>query len=278
MPSLEENAETWKRHDWARRGEEWSEAWGGADAQFWGAIWPRVRPFLPAGTILEIAPGFGRWTHYLVHLCRRLILVDLEPSCIAACRERFARFDHVEYHVNDGRSLAMIGAGTIDFAFSFDSLVHAEIDVVRAYLEQLATLLTPEGVGFFHHSNLADFRDPHSGELPFENLHWRAATVSAAGVAAICSNTDLAVVAQEIVNWGGEPLNDCFSVFTRRGSPRERPLRVWENREFMAEASALRTRAEHYEPLTQTGSGSAALELAGRAWRGGWLRRLLGGR
>ena len=33
------------------------------DSQWFGLIFPRIHAFLPTGTILEIAPGFGRWTN-----------------------------------------------------------------------------------------------------------------------------------------------------------------------------------------------------------------------
>src|SRR6478672_13346534 len=53
------------KYDWREAGEEWSQPWGNSAAQWAGTIFPRIRECLPAGTTLEIAPGFGRWTHYL---------------------------------------------------------------------------------------------------------------------------------------------------------------------------------------------------------------------
>ena len=85
-----------------------------------------------AESMLEIAPGYGRWTAFLKDLCSRLPLVDLSPKCIEACRERFGESDDIAYHVNDGRSPAMIDEDSIDFAFSFDSLVHVELEVLES--------------------------------------------------------------------------------------------------------------------------------------------------
>src|SRR6266567_7931064 len=53
------------KYDWRDAGEEWSESWGTSAAQWSGAILPRIQGCLPTGTILEIGPGFGRWTNYL---------------------------------------------------------------------------------------------------------------------------------------------------------------------------------------------------------------------
>lgn len=124
---------------------------------WWSIVHPRIRAFLPAGRILEIAPGHGRATQYLLGSCARLTAVDLNASCVHACEQRFAGVEHLDLDVNDGRSLPMIGDASIDFAFSFDSLVQVDRDVVQSYLHQLARTLALAGVAFLHHSNAAAF-------------------------------------------------------------------------------------------------------------------------
>jgi ubiquinone/menaquinone biosynthesis C-methylase UbiE len=112
---------------------------------------------VPADTILEIAPGHGRWTAFLKNLCNRLIIVDLSEGCINKCRERFAESSHISYFVNDGKSLEMVTDGSVDFIFSFDSLVHAEDAVLKAYTAEFKKKLRPNGAGFIHHSNLGEY-------------------------------------------------------------------------------------------------------------------------
>jgi cyclopropane fatty-acyl-phospholipid synthase-like methyltransferase len=116
-----------------------------------GHALPRLHEFLPTGTLLEIAPGHGRWTDYLLDHCDRLIGVDLAEKCVEACRRRFADRPHATFHKNDGRSLGMVGDGEIDFAMSFDSLVHCEADVVESYVRELARTLSEHGAAFIHH-------------------------------------------------------------------------------------------------------------------------------
>src|SRR5687767_243949 len=129
MPSVEENLRVWKdRYNWEQGGEEWSASWGSAEAQWYGTVYPRIHSFVPAQRILEIAPGFGRWTQMLKGHCQQLTVVDLSERCIEACKRRFQADDHITYHVNDGKSLAMIPDNSIDFVFSFDLLVHVEED------------------------------------------------------------------------------------------------------------------------------------------------------
>lgn len=231
MPSLSENTSRWSdSYEWADAGEEWSRAWGGSEAQWFGSILPRLHAFVPAGTILEIAPGYGRWTRFLWPLCDRMVLVDLSERCIDACRERFGDEETIDYHVNDGRSLVMVADDSIDLAFSFDSLVHVDADVIESYVTQLRDKLTDDGVAFLHHSNFAALDEGT------ENRHWRSESVSGTMVCDLAERAELSVVSQERINWGAPELTDCFTVLTRPGSRWEGPTRIADNPSFMAEA------------------------------------------
>ncbi len=249
MASIDDNLRHWnEEYQWPQEADPWSQLWGGPSSQWFGTLLPRLRSFVPVQTILEIAPGFGRWTQFLRPLCAELILVDVSPKCIEACRQRFAAHRGIEYHVNDGRSLAMVPDRRVDLAFSFDSLVHVEADVLNEYLSQLARKLAPDGVAFIHHSNLAEFVDGESGRLVagIENPHWRALSVSAKMVQAACSSYGLSCVSQEIVNWGKE-LTDAITVVALQHSRWARECIVMRNPEFMREATYLASLAQLYD-------------------------------
>lgn len=253
MPTVEQNLALWgEQYDWSKRGDEWSSEWGGTESLWWGTVFPRIRNFVPTGAILEIAPGFGRCTQYLRNLCKHLTVVDLSERCIDACRERFAGNGQISYFVNDGRSLEMVPDGSVDFVFSFDSLVHADADVIRAYLQQLTTKLTPNGVGFIHHSNIGSYLLPlrrivpkpmaNRVYLPISrslNSYWRGEDMTAAKFDQFCSDVELQCISQEVINWGGKLLIDCFSVFTPKGSRWARPRQLMLNREFASETKRL---------------------------------------
>jgi len=261
MPTLEQNLQAWtSSYGWTQQGEEWSSTWGGSEAQWYGSILPRIRAFIPTDTILEIAPGFGRWTHFLKQGCSHLTVVDLAENCIEVCRQRFATDSHITYCVNDGKSLAMIPESSIDFVFSFDSLVHAEADVMESYLHQIAKKLTPDGVGFIHHSNLGEFgaRSHWIENIPkklrqlltekgwLEGDHWRAYSMTAKIFDEYCERAGLQCIGQELVNWGTRKLIDCFSVFTLRRSRWARPKIIIRNGDFMREAEMIRRSSELY--------------------------------
>lgn len=211
MASIEENLRVWNEWDWSQRGEEWSIAWGGAANQWQQYLLPRINRFLDCDTIVEIGVGAGRWTEFLKDRCRLLIAVDLSPVCVAICKERFASFPQVRPIVNDGITLPDIGDNSVDFVFSFDSLVHAEPPVLRSYVAEVARILTVNGSAFIHHSNCGTFSED---ELPpIEHQHWRSRMTSAALLLSYCEEYGLSCPEQEMVKWAGVEYVaiDCFS-------------------------------------------------------------------
>lgn len=235
MPTIDENLNTWSNYDWSQAGNEWSNNWGGSEYMWALTIYPRIQKFLPTKNILEIAPGYGRITQYLHPFCEKLIIVDLTEKCIKACKNRFKDVPNISYFINDGKSLNMIPDNSIDFVFSWDSLVHAEKDVLQAYLKEISKKLTHNGVGFIHHSNMAIYSDTTTGRLMVENKHWRASSISAKLFEEYCKDVGLQCISQEVINWGDIILNDCFSLFTRKNSGYAITNRVIENKDFDTE-------------------------------------------
>ena len=169
----------------------------------------------------------------------------------------------------------MVADRSIDFAFSFDSLVHVELDALAAYLGELARVLTPDGVAFLHHSNYGAYQrsarmlapvQPALDRLPtaaragllrtgaYRGAHWRAPSVTAGAFAAACRDVGLSCGGQELVNWeGGVQLLDCFSVIARPGSRWAAPNHVVKNRLFRSEARAIRHWSMAYRPAPTPG-------------------------
>lgn len=269
MATSIQNKRYWnEEYQWDRKGEEWSGTWGDSALQWTASILPRIRAFLPAETILEIGPGFGRWTTFLKDYCDRLFLVDIADKCVAACRERFQRDAHISYSVTDGDSLAMIPDASVDFAFSFDSLVHVEAQTIDCYLKDLAKKLTTDGVAFVHHSNIGEYaghfarldqlgwaRKPLAAVGMVEQTgHGRARSMTAERFRQSATDAGLACVGQELVNWNTKPshLIDCFSIVTREGSKFHRPHALTINGDFMREARKVRALRGTYQNITRT--------------------------
>jgi SAM-dependent methyltransferase len=243
MPTFEWNRSTWETtYDWSGAGEEWSESWGGSESQWYGSICPRIARFLPAPSVLEIAPGFGRWTRFLLRNCDHYTGVDLSGACVEFCQKKFADYPNAEFYANDGRSLDNVRDESIDFVLSYDSLVHAEPDIIEGYLLEIARKLKTDGAGFIHHSNLGSY--PPETPSP----HMRSRAMTAEKFAGFCEAAGLVCISQEIINWGQAELIDCFSTFTTEGSRWERPCCRAENPRFMVEAELLKSRSPLYYP------------------------------
>ena len=249
MPTLDWNKSTWDGlYDWSQSGDEWSAVWGGPAAQWHFALFPRIQAFLPADTILEIAPGYGRWTRHLQNHCTKLIAVDYAEKCVATCRERFKRSPHIDCHINDGLTLPMVADRSVDFAFSFDSLVHADRSIVTSYIHELGRVLAADGVAVLHHSNLAEVIAKPADKFATEvQWHHRGTDVSHAIIAEVVAEAGLVTIGQELMNWGVTlDLTDCLTVLTRLGSRFARENVVVRNPEFMADAARIRMLAELY--------------------------------
>ena len=273
MPSIEWNQRHWgTAYTWAGQGNEWSAAWGDVETHWFATILPRIRKFLPARTVLEIAPGYGRWTGYLITSCNSYIGIDLAEACVKACKERFGLAGNAKFATNDGKSLPMVADCSIDFVFSFDSLVHAEADVIEAYIAELSRVLAPDGIAFIHHSNLGAhlvglvaarlleravrWAPPAKRALTRLGIvHWdhaRAKSMTARRLVEACNRAGLTCVGQEIIEWGEarkRGMIDCLSLVARAGSCWDRENVVVSNADFMGEAFSAKRIASVYSSL-----------------------------
>ncbi len=155
------NRNHWAGADWGQNGNGWTFH---ADAcsqpyESWkqSVVTTFLDPYLhDAHDVVEVAPGHGRWTEYMVGRTDSLTLVDVTPSCIDVCRERFVQHDEIHYFVNDGRSLP-INDASADLIWSFGSFVHIDPGDTNAYLAEFARVLKPGGRFVIHHSGWADW-------------------------------------------------------------------------------------------------------------------------
>lgn len=246
MPDLAWNKSIWDGdYNWIGRGEEWSECWGGSEAQWFGCLYPRLHRFLPVANLLEIAPGFGRWTHYLLEYVQSSYTgIDLSQECVDYCQQRFSRFSNASFLKNDGLSLEEVEDGLSDLVFSFDSLVHANLDVHQNYIPQILRKLNKNGVAFIHHSNWAN-----SGSTK-ANVHNRAKDVSAAAYAEIVKQAGGYVLLQECLNWGTEEKIDAFTLFCRADRDALPVTLLIENNDFMREARLIREIQSAYTKIS----------------------------
>jgi SAM-dependent methyltransferase len=149
--NISEQKEIWSnRQIWSesKGGHTWSDYFGTTD-NLWNILLPKIQPYIK-GDVLEIAPGYGRMTEYLLRLTDRLSVVDLSEPCIEECKKKFgSRIE--KYSLGDGKSLDFPD-GFFDFVFSYDSFVHMSDEVINCYLGEISRTLRSGGNAFIHHS------------------------------------------------------------------------------------------------------------------------------
>jgi hypothetical protein len=146
----------------------------------------------------------------------------------------------------DGASLTGVEDGSVDFIFSFFSLVHADVPTMSSYLAEAARVLTADGAAFLHHSNAAACLSGDAEEDAV--LHcYRDAGVSAATIEASALGAGLCCRGQELFGWDSDQLlTDCFSVLVRPSSSWAKPNRIVRNSSFPSEVKKLGELAEIY--------------------------------
>jgi ubiquinone/menaquinone biosynthesis C-methylase UbiE len=118
-------------------------------------IWPIISGEDMTHT-LELACGHGRNADFLCRHASTIDLVDVNESCISACRSRFGDKMNgclFRYHLTDGNNLRVIASSSITFVYSWDSMVHFDKLVIRDYISEIARVLKNNGTAFLHHSN-----------------------------------------------------------------------------------------------------------------------------
>lgn len=205
--NIEANRITWGNPEaWSDAGERWSEEWGSTDNLWIEFIFPRIKDlFGVCLDVLEIATGYGRITEHLIGVSEEFIGIDLNENCIEFCKKRF-KDTRAIFIQNDGISIDLI-AESMDFAFSWDSLVHCSQDIVKSYILELSKILRENGTAFLHHSNFKD----SGAEF---NPHWRDESCSAKEIAEYAKSLGFDVE-QELYAWDNEAETDCFTTLRK---------------------------------------------------------------
>ncbi len=240
MASIAENIAYYQDWDWSNAGAEWSHYWGGDAAMWESTIYPRIKQFLPASTIVEIGCGYGRLSRLLAqHAETQLILTDIIDTCVQACHDRFANDDRVICQRTNGQVLAGVKDHSVDLIISFYSLVDTDIDTINNYLSEFDRVLQKDGVAFIHHSNSAEYYDPQSAESNKSMqllAAYRDVSVGARVLQLTAQQNNLVAIQQECINWDiQEVLSDCFSTIVKPDSKWMRQPIQLENSNFILE-------------------------------------------
>jgi hypothetical protein len=102
-------------------------------------------------TALEIGPGGGRWTRYLLGF-HRLYVVDYHPELLQELKKNFNR-SNMQFINNRGTDFPGIADDSIDFLFSFGCFVHLEAHLIEEYLKNMRRILRQSGNAVIQYSD-----------------------------------------------------------------------------------------------------------------------------
>jgi hypothetical protein len=191
--NIEKNLVLWDRnYKWVADGNEWVGPANtcGVPYETWktSLISRLITPYAAKDVhALEIAPGHGRWSEFIIDACLHATLVDLSPACLDFCRTRFAGRTNIDYFLTTGVQLPKCATGAIGFVFSYDSFVHMSAEVIGAYMSEIARVLVGGGAAVIHHADIAD-ADSHRQEHA-----WQRSAVNRAIVRDLAERSGLKV-------------------------------------------------------------------------------------
>lgn len=165
--NIEEQRYWNKEESFTQDGNEWSERFGSTDSLYNQLLRDKVNLYCQ-GDGLEIAPGWGRITEYLLPVSKSLSILDLNEVPVSKCVAKFGNRIKA-YYVGDGKSLSAINNISLDFVFSFDSFVHIHWNVFEEYIKEFSRVLKLDGYGVIHHAWFGGGED-----YSFKNLGGRA--------------------------------------------------------------------------------------------------------
>jgi len=169
MPSLGWNLKVWTK-DYAkfraeRPNDTYGVQWGDPDARescsradpiapgpLYRVVDDLIKPYArPDATILEIGPGGGRWTRYLVG-AGKIICVDINEVFRAELSE-ICKSTDFQFYKTRGYELGGIAAESVDFVFSFGTFVHIEPKGIEQYLHEIKRVLKPGGISVIQYAD-----------------------------------------------------------------------------------------------------------------------------
>jgi glycosyltransferase involved in cell wall biosynthesis/SAM-dependent methyltransferase len=176
---------------------------------FWGEGSPFLELFgrLDLTAVAELACGHGRHAEQIADRAESLVVMDVNEPNIDFCRKRLARFDNVEFVVNNGYDLQPLSNASLTAIYCYDAMVHFPGDVVGSYLRETSRVLRPGGLALYHHSN---FDGPDEGSYS-RNPHARN-RMTRAEFGRLAQAAGLEVGESRILDWGGVPELDCLTL------------------------------------------------------------------
>ncbi|HDO1320394.1 TPA: class I SAM-dependent methyltransferase [Aeromonas veronii] len=169
---------------------------------------------LDYSNVLDFACGEGRIAELMQESCQHLQLIDASPKAVDVCRERFAKYPHVQVQCNTAGALSIVDS-SLSLVYSWDAMVHFSYKSIDFYLCEFSRVLQRRGYVLMHHSNLAALTSKISVfDFWSLNINGRS-NISKDDVAFIAKHHGFDVISQNIIDWGVAHI-DCITVLRKK--------------------------------------------------------------
>lgn len=172
----------------------------------------KIEPFCNIkhkGTAIDLACGHGRFTNIMKDKFESVYSVDVNDDNIKFCTERFEKNKNVFICKTNGFLLPFVD-NFAEFIFSYDAMVHFDIDVIISYLRETKRVLKNGGTAFFHHSN--SFNIKHTDIR--KNPHWRNCMTREL-FDFLARKEGLTVIRQQVIHWDEVSCSDCLTLLRK---------------------------------------------------------------
>lgn len=135
------------------RAADWNW-WNPASSHEWeqAIVADFMEPYIAgANLVLEIGPGGGRWTKFLLTKCAKIVAVDIAERCLTDCKKKFGDTERIAFHLTDGKCLPMLSTDSVDGIWSYGTFVHINESSTKSYLREFVRILKIGGVAVIHH-------------------------------------------------------------------------------------------------------------------------------
>ena len=108
----------------------------------------------PTSVVLELGPGTGRITRFVLPRCRHMILVDYSELVCAWLPSYFEGKGSFEVHHQVDPRLPMVADESVDTVIAHGVFEHFDTDEALWFLEEFARVLRPDGRVRLNYANI----------------------------------------------------------------------------------------------------------------------------
>ena len=111
-----------------------------------------VLPYVqPTHVCVEIGPGGGRWTRYLLGFSE-LYAIDYHEELLRELKKTLNKPNMI-FVKNNGTDFPSVPDKAVDFLFSYGVFVHLDAPIIREYLHNMRRVLRPTANAVIHYSD-----------------------------------------------------------------------------------------------------------------------------